>query len=429
MTELIPVLKCERQFVSPVDLLQVVGIGRQYFCVQSESGEGRVLGSIWIKSGFVVGAESEKLTGRHALFSILSDTSVVAFSVYRPQPSPTKYPAPLGSIAELLLEAAELVPAAAVAAEAGRAQAGLRLAPAPPPAPLDLPPPAALGSRSAQLARTGPEAVRGKIVAFASAKGGVGKTTLALNIALAFAESGQSVLLVDADPLGGIGHSLAGEEARRAPGTYDVLLGRCGPRDAVLPTRVPALKILPAGALCSREALDNLQRLTDSKVWRALLEPLSDPARLVIVDLPAGLYGIPNAVLRACTHAFAILEAEPLALRVLPQLLQSLEEREGGGSRTVLAGVILNSVQFRTGASVGVVQGAWASFAQGVVLETTVPRDTAFLDASAAGVPVAFLDRAKRPPVASVFRHLADDIAGRIGLNEVMAAGEPRRLI
>jgi chromosome partitioning protein len=134
-------------------------------------------------------------------------------------------------------------------------------------------------------------------------------------------------------------------------------------------------------------------------------------------------------VLGACTHALGILEAEPLALRVLPQLVQSLEEQRAHGAATALAGIILNCVQFRTGASLGVVQGAWATFAQGLVLETTVPRDTAFLDASEQGVPVAFLDRAKRPPVAAVFRHLADDIAERIGLFEVKPAGEPLRLL
>lgn len=401
MTDLIPVLKCERQFVPLEDLLQVVGVSRQYFCVQCADQAGHIVGSIWLKSGFVVGAEAGDLSGREAVFALLSDTAATSFSVYRPRKSPEFYPAPLGSITELMLAAAEArnprTPAAAS-----------------PPVPQPVP--------------TGAEGEeRGRIVAFASPKGGVGKTTLALNVALAFAEAGQRVLLVDADPLGGIGHSLAGQDAHRAPGVYDVLLGRQSSMDAILATKVPTLEILPAGKLGSQEALQNLQRLTNPKTWEALLAPLSDPGRLVIVDLPAGLHGISSAVLGACTHAFAVLEAEPLALRVVPQLVQSLEEQEG--HRSQLAGIILNGVQFRTGASIAVVQGAWASFAQGLVLETTVPRDTAFLEASAAGVPVAFLDRAKRPPVAAVFRHLADDIAERIGLYEVKAAGEPRHLL
>ncbi len=413
MIDLIPVLKCDRQFARLEDLLQVVGVSRQYFCVQCEAEEGRVLGSIWIKSGFVVGADAGDLSGREALFALLSGTMSTSFSVYRQPKNPASYPTPLGSIAELMLQAAET------------------LSPAPDASPKDVSPPPASTATAARppIPRPGAEETRGRIVAFASAKGGVGKTTLALNSALAFAEAGQRVLLVDADPLGGIGHSLAGEEARSASGAYDVLLGRKQPREVILPTRVPTLEILPAGELGPQEALQNLQRLTDPEVWGALLEPLSDSNRLVIVDLPAGLYGIASGVLGACTHAFAILEAEPLALRVVPQLIQSLEVQDGRRSPTVLAGIILNCVQFRSGASIGVVQGAWASFAQGLVLETTVPRDTAFLEASEAGVPVAFLDRAKRPPVAAVFRHLADDIADRIGLYEVAAAGEPLRLL
>lgn len=399
MVDLIPVLKCDRQSVPLEDLLQVVGVSRQYFCVQIENREGDLLGSIWIKSGFVVGAGAGDLSGRQALLALLGDAAASSFSVYRPRKSPASFPAPLGSIAELMLEAVEA-----------------RDLPAPQPA---------AGMAAAAAAEPG----KGRIVAFASPKGGVGKTTLALNVALAFAEAGQPVLLVDADPLGGIGHSLAGQETRGSQGAYDVLLARARPADVILPTRVPALEILPAGELRNQEALQNLQRLTDPAVWADLLEPLADSNRLVIVDMPAGLHGIASAVLGACTHALAVLEAEPLALRVLPQLLQSLEEQDPRRSPTALAGIILNSVQFRAGASIGVVQGAWASFKPGLVLETTVPRDPAFLEASEAGVPVAFLDRAKRPPVAAVFRHLADDIAERIGLYEVKPAGEPLRLL
>jgi len=414
MNDLIPVLKCDRQFAPIEDLLQVVGVSRQYFCIHCVGEDGCVLGSIWVKSGFVVGADAATLSGREAIFALLADRRVSAFSVYRPRKSPASYPAPLGSIAELLLEAAEAQDQGSPPA-AETSAAGPKAVPPPPPRPPAM-----------RLEAAEPHA---PIVAFASAKGGVGKTTLALNVALAFAEAGQPVLLVDTDPLGGIGHSLAGQNARHAQGTYDVLLGRKQPHEVILSTRVPALEILPAGELGSQEALQNLQRLTSPETWEALLRRLSGENRLVIVDVPAGLHGIASAVLGACTHAFAILSAEPLALRVVPQLLQSLEEHGGRRSPTVLAGIILNCVQFRHGASIGVVQGAWASFTQGLVLETTVPRDPVFLEASAAGVPVAFLDRAKRPPVAAIFRHLADDIAGRIGLYDVKAAGEPLRLL
>jgi chromosome partitioning protein len=393
MADLIPVLKCDRQFVALQDLLQVVGVSRQYSCVRIESRDGGVLGSIWIKSGFVVGADAGELSGRPALFHLLAEEASTSFSVFRLRQGPAEYPEPLGSIAELMLAAVE---------EPGPPAAYI--------APAEVP-------------------ARGLIVGFASAKGGVGKTTLALNVALAFAEMGQPVLLVDTDPLGGIGHSLAGHETRSSQGIYDVLLGRRQAKDVILPTKVPALEILPAGELKSQEALEQVQRLTDPAAWEELLAPLADVSRLVIVDLPAGLYGIPSAVLGACTHALVILEAEPLALRAVPRLVQSLREQDPRRTPTALAGIILNGVQFRTGASISVVQGAWTSFAQGLVLETTVPRDTAFLEASEAGVPVAFLDRTKRPPVAAVFRHLADDIAERIGLYDVTAAGEPLRLL
>jgi chromosome partitioning protein len=267
------------------------------------------------------------------------------------------------------------------------------------------------------------------IVGFASGKGGSGKTTLALNTALAFAESGQPVLLVDADPLGGIGHSLLLDDAASSVGAFDAILGRADAASHILSTRVKDLKILPAGTLGSREGLEHVQRLTNPGSWAELLDGLAAEHPLIFVDLPAGLHGIASGVLGACTHVLAVLEAEPLAFRVLPQLQRAIEDQRPREGAAELAGIILNCVQFRSGTSIGVVQSAWSSAADGRVLETTVPRDAKILEASEKGVPVAFLDRGRRPPVAGVFRQLTDEIAARIGLVTAVPAGEPLRLI
>jgi chromosome partitioning protein len=419
MADHLPILKGRRKSVPLEDLIQVVGVSRQCLCVETENEQGRVLGSVWIKSGFVLSASAEGRSGREGFVAFLSNPDAVSYSVYRPRHVRAEYSSPLGTVPELVLDAA-------IALDSKRQQAESAAEPGPaPPAP---PKPLEPAAEAAPHRPDTPSRPRW-IVGFASGKGGSGKTTLALNTALAFAEMGQPALLVDADPLGGLGHSLLLGEPQGSFGVFDVLLGRAEAGKAILSTRLPGLKILPAGTLRPREGLEHIQRLTSPNSWGDLLESLAAEHPLILVDLPAGLHGIAGGVLGSCTHVLAVLEAEPLALRVLPQLQRALEDQRPREEAAELAGIILNCVQFRNGTSIGVVQGAWSSFAEGLVFETTVPRDAKILEASEKAVPVAFLDRSRRPPVAGVFRQLADEIAVRIGLASAVPAGEPLRLL
>ena len=427
MADHLPILKGRRQSVPLEDLLQVVGVSRQCLCVETEDPQGRVLGSVWMKSGFVLSASADGLTGREGFAKFLNNPDAVAYSVYRPRRERGQYDAPLGSVAEMILNAAVEVDHEQKQAQAATVSAAAMPAIATPAAPS----PPAPAARRADAVAARAEALPHEhwIVGFASGKGGSGKTTLALNTALAFAESGQNVLLVDADPLGGLGHSLLLNDAASSQGTFDALLGRTEAAKRIVATRVPGLKILPAGTLRSRDGFEHIQKLTSPESWGGLLESLAAEHPLILVDLPAGLHGIAAGVLGACTHVMAVLEAEPLALRVLPQLQRALEDQRPREGAAQLAGIVLNCVQFRSGTSIGVVQGAWASAAEGIVLETTVPRDAKILEASEKGVPVAFLDRSRRPPVSGVFRQLADEIAVRVGLATAVPAGEPLRLV
>lgn len=456
MIDLVRVLKCDRQLVGLENLLQVMGVSRQVLCVKVADADQRPVGAIWIKSGVVIEAKAGSLTGVEAFQSVVTDPAGVAYSVFRAPQSPAKYPAPLGSLTKMLLEIAmpaerdlasepaEPEPVPAPSAESVTVTSapveparGPVAVPTPAAsidgvrAPTARPEPAPRPAGPVAIPAIGPRRQEGcPVVALVSPKGGVGKTTVALNLAVAFAEEGVSVLLIDADPQGGVAASLGGDETGARKGVFDVLLGKEHLRDVVIQTKIPSLSILPSGGLSSQEAARNILLLTSPEPWRKIVDSLSDTRQLVLIDTPAGLYGITHGVLGACTHVVTVLESEPLALRVLPHLISSLGEAGApGGTGPVLAGIILNCVQFRVGASLGVVQDAWARFPTGLILETTVPRDAVFLEASEKGVPVAFLDRKRRPAVSAVFRHLSSDLAERIGLADTEPAGEAVRLI
>jgi chromosome partitioning protein len=250
-------------------------------------------------------------------------------------------------------------------------------------------------------------------VAIVSAKGGVGKTTLALNLALALARRPWRTLLVDADPQGAIGASLHKKTA--SAGLAGYLAGRTTLEAALVQTRLPELVLLPIGPLAVQDTQGFAEHLADGKALGALAATASPRFDVMLVDTPAGFAGITMGALRASHYALAPLQAEPIALRALTQLLDVLAVLRQEQRRVKLAGVALTMLQLRNRESLSVAQETWAKLPPEIVLETNIPRDPIFLEASAVGVPVGLL-RQSPPPIASLFDRLATELEPRLEL-------------
>jgi chromosome partitioning protein len=261
------------------------------------------------------------------------------------------------------------------------------------------------------------------ILTVASQKGGVGKTTLALNLAFALARRGWRTLLVDTDPQGSIGLSLRdGVGPARGLGPY--LAGVMPLEEAVIKTRLSELCILPADAAVLDEANER-----EAQIRRALPSLLANALwsyEVVLLDTPSGLRGNTFAALQHTDHVLVPLQAEPLALRTVQQVLDVVGKLRDEGRKLSIAGLVLTMLQSRDEVSLATAQEAWSLLPKSLVLEGNVPRDPAFLRASACGVPVGLLSR--RPPaVASVFDQIAAEVELRIGLtvpegqNEVLS--------
>jgi chromosome partitioning protein len=251
------------------------------------------------------------------------------------------------------------------------------------------------------------------VLAVVSQKGGVGKTTVALNLALAFARRGKSTLLIDTDPQGGVGHSLVGR-TKDAGGLAAILDGRQTLDDAVITTRESRLALLPVGQPPWATLPAFVNRLSDPTLLAQLFAEAERRCEIVIVDTPSGLYGPTYAVMQTASHLLLTLQTEPLALRSVPQVLEVLAALRGDGPAASLAGVVLTMASFRDEVSLAVSQEAWSMFPPELVLDTYVPRDEALVRASARGVPVALL-RKQPPPAAAVFEHMAAELEGRLG--------------
>lgn len=267
----------------------------------------------------------------------------------------------------------------------------------------------------------------GNCVVIASQKGGVGKTTVALNLGYALARRGWKTLLIDADPQGSVGLSVDPSVGCR-PGLTEVLAGSESLAAAVLTTRLPELEILSLGGLAPTAAAGWSHALEDGRALGEVLEEARQRWDLVLVDTPPGMGGVTLGALACGDYVIAPLQAEPLAARSVGQLLDVLGTLRERGSSARLAGLILTMVQLRQSESLEVTLEAWRLFPRDLVFEVTVPRDPVFLEASARGLPLALL-RDRPPALSAVFDQLAAELEERIGLEVSDARQRPVSLL
>ena len=251
------------------------------------------------------------------------------------------------------------------------------------------------------------------VIAIASQKGGVGKTTISLNLGLALARAGNRTLILELDAQGSLGLSL-GLPDRARPGIAEVLTG-AEPLEAVLTrTRDPQLHVLCVGRVDPTTVSGFEEVLTRAGVIPGLLEKLTGEFDIVIVDCPAGLGKVTTRAIEAATHVLSPLQAEPLALRSVGQLLALIDRiRAEKNPGLQILGVVLSMFDRKTAASLEVAETLWTKFPGGIILDTIIPRDETFLEASLRGSPLLLMSK-RAPPLSRVFDQLASDVMDRI---------------
>ena len=263
----------------------------------------------------------------------------------------------------------------------------------------------------------------GVVLAVASQKGGVGKTTTALNLGFALAQRGWRILIVDTDPQGAVGLSLRRND-QEGQGLIDCLESGARLEDVILHTRLAELDVLTFGGSQGDRPWRLRDELYDPDALEHFFDHVANGYDIVLVDTPGGAYGPTLSILRQCDAVLFPLQAEPLALRSVTQILDAVGLLREEGVNLEVAGFLLTMLSPEDDVSVLVAQESWQLLPKELILNANVPRDGAFLRATAHGVPVGLLS--KRPPqVAAVFDLVAHEIEGRLGLLSTEGADEP----
>ena len=231
----------------------------------------------------------------------------------------------------------------------------------------------------------------GTIYALANQKGGVGKTTTAINLAACLAEAGEQALLVDLDPQANATSGL-GEQANGVS-SYDLLDGAAGRRGrAADPLREPGARALQAGAR-RRRGRSRPARRTASATCRVRSPARADRYGFVFLDCPPSFGPLTVNALAAADRVIVPVQAEYYALEGLSQLLGSIELVKARlNPRLGLAGILLTMVDGRTRLAAEVEAEVRRHFGD-LVFTTTVPRSVRLAEAPSHGLPVIAYDR------------------------------------
>ncbi len=240
-------------------------------------------------------------------------------------------------------------------------------------------------------------AARPRVLAIANQKGGVGKTTTAINLGTALAAIGEHVLIVDLDPQGNASTGLGIERRSRRTSTYDVLIGAATMRNAVLPTSVPQLFIAPSTLDLSGLELEIGQARDRAFRLRSALNALNSGVRsydftYVLVDCPPSLNLLTVNAMAAADSILVPLQCEFFALEGLSQLLKTVEQvRSTLNSSLSIHGIVLTMYDARNNLSNQVVADV-RQFMGRKVYDTIIPRNVRISEAPSYGKPVLVYD-------------------------------------
>jgi chromosome partitioning protein len=253
-----------------------------------------------------------------------------------------------------------------------------------------------------------------RVMAVANQKGGVGKSTTAVNIGAYLALAGARVLVIDLDPQGNASTGLGLDHHEIEPSIYDVLTGEASPVAAIRPTGVANLHVLPSTIDLAGAEVELVSAMSRETRLRRALESIDHQYDSILIDCPPSLGLLTVNALAAADELLIPIQCEYYALEGLGQLLRNVElVRANLNPDLRIGGIVLTMYDGRTRLALQVVEEVRKHFTD-IVYQTVVPRSVRLSEAPGYGLPIALYDPLSRGGIA--YRDLTFELAERSGL-------------
>ena len=251
----------------------------------------------------------------------------------------------------------------------------------------------------------------GRVIAVANQKGGVGKTTTAINLSACLAEKGQKVLAIDMDPQGNMTSGLGIDKDEVEKNIYDLMIGQAGVDEVLQKEAIENLDVIPTSIDLSAAEIELIGVDDKEFIIRNAVQPIKDDYDYIIIDCPPSLSMLTINAMTTADSVLVPIQCEYYALEGLSQLIHTVElVKERLNPVLEIEGVVFTMYDARTNLSLQVVENVKENLDQNIY-KTIIPRNVRLAEAPSYGKPINLYD--SRSTGAESYRLLAEEVIGR----------------
>lgn len=251
----------------------------------------------------------------------------------------------------------------------------------------------------------------GRVIAISNQKGGVGKTTTAINLSACLAEKGKKTLVIDIDPQGNATSGLGVDKSKVENTSYDLLLGETTVWETIEPSVCEGLRVIPSERGLAGAEIELIGRENREYILKEHVDKIRDNYDFIIIDCPPSLNTLTVNAMTTADTVLVPIQCEYYALEGLSELLYTIElVKERLNSKLEIEGVVFTMYDARTCLSLQVVENVKENL-QEKIYKTIIPRNIRLAEAPSHGLPINLYD--SKSAGADGYRNLADEVIER----------------
>ncbi len=251
----------------------------------------------------------------------------------------------------------------------------------------------------------------GRIIAIANQKGGVGKTTTAINLSACLAETGKKVLTIDLDPQGNTTSGLGVDKEELENTVYELMLGECTIRESMIKTEIEGLQLIPSNVNLAGAEIELLGISEKEYILKNEVDYIQDDFDFIIIDCPPSLNMLTINAMTTANTVLVPIQCEYYALEGLSQLIHTINlVQKRLNPNLHMEGVVFTMYDARTNLSLQVVENVKTNL-NTTIYKTIIPRNIRLAEAPSHGLPINLYD--SKSAGAESYRLLAKEVIER----------------